>query len=157
MSEKVVLQEGEKAPDFTSKDQNGNQVSLSDYKGKKVILYFYPRDNTPGCTKEACNFNENLDDIRSKGLEVIGVSPDSEASHINFIEKYGLKFTLLTDPDKEILLKYGAFGEKNSYGKISIGVIRSTFIIDEQGNIEKIIKRVKTAEATEQVYKLLDL
>ena len=157
MADKIVLQEGEKAPEFTGVDQNGNSVSLSDFKGKKVILYFYPKDNTPGCTKEACNFNDNLEDIQSKGLEVIGVSPDSEASHLKFIDKFGLKFTLLSDPDKEILLKYGAYGEKNMYGKITMGVIRSTFIIDEEGTIQKIIKRVKTAEATEQVYKLLDL
>lgn len=157
MADKITLKEGDKAPEFTSIDQNGNSVSLSDYKGKKVILYFYPKDDTPGCTKEACNFNENLEDIKSKGLEIIGVSPDGEASHQKFINKFDLKFTLLCDTEKEILLKYGAYGEKNMYGKISMGVIRSTFIIDENGVIEKIIKKVKTDDATAQVYKLLSL
>ncbi|MBN2165839.1 MAG: thioredoxin-dependent thiol peroxidase [Marinilabiliaceae bacterium] len=151
------LKEGDKAPVFSGINQNGESISLTNYKGKKVILYFYPRDNTPGCTAEACNLNDNLNDLLSKGFEIIGVSPDSEASHKKFIEKYGLKFNLISDKEKSILQLYGAWGEKKMYGKTSIGVFRSTFIIDENGQIEKIIWKVDTINHTSQILKELNI
>jgi peroxiredoxin Q/BCP len=153
----ITLQAGDKAPDFKGLNQDEKSISLSDYKGKKVILYFYPRDNTPGCTKEACDFNDNLSVLTEKGFVVIGVSPDSIASHQKFIAKYDLNFELISDPDKEILLTYGAYGDKTLYGKISIGVLRSTFIIGEDGVLLAVIKSVKTKEATEQVLRKLGL
>jgi len=151
------LKEGQKAPPFSGKNQDGETLSLDAFKGKKVVLYFYPKDNTPGCTAEACNLNDNLDAFLEKGFVVLGVSPDSEASHRKFIDKYGLKFDLISDPDKEILEKYGAYGEKNMYGKTRMGVIRSTFIIDEHGNIEKIFRKVKTKEHADQIFAELDV
>lgn len=153
----ITLQAGDKAPFFEGLNQDEKKISLNDYKGKKVILYFYPRDNTPGCTKEACNFNDNLADLTDKGFVVIGVSPDSIASHQKFRAKYDLNFELISDPEKEILNAYGAFGEKKLYGKVSMGVLRSTFIIDEEGVLIAVIKAVKTKEATEQVLKKLGL
>ena len=151
------LREGDIAPDFTGVDQNGEPVKLSDFRGKKVILYFYPKDNTPGCTAEAKNLNENLDDLIAKGFVVLGVSPDSEASHQRFIEKHGLKFNLISDPDKKILEMYGAWGLKKLYGREYMGVLRKTFIIDEEGKIEKIIEKVKTKDHTNQIYKELNI
>jgi len=151
------LKEGDKAPDFTGVIQNGEKIKLSDFKGNKVILYFYPKDNTPGCTAEAKNLNENLEDLVSKGFVVIGVSPDSEASHQRFIEKHGLKFNLISDPDKKILEMYQAWGLKKLYGREYMGVLRKTFIIDEEGNIEKIIEKVKTKDHTNQIYKELNI
>jgi len=145
------LKEGDTAPGFFGKDQNGNEITLSQYKGKKLILYFYPRDNTPGCTAEACNLNDNYEMWLQKGYEVVGVSPDSEASHQRFIAKYDLRFRLLSDPDKEILQAYGAWGEKKMYGKTSMGVLRSTFVINEEGVIEKIFRKVKTKDHTNQI------
>ena len=153
----ITLKAGDKAPLFEGLNQDEKTISLADYKGKKVILYFYPRDNTPGCTKEACNFNDNLADLTSKGFVVIGVSPDSIASHQKFRAKYDLDFELISDPDKEILNAYGAYGEKKLYGKVSMGVLRSTFIIDEEGVLLAVIKAVKTKEATEQVLKKLGI
>ncbi len=153
----ITLNEGDKAPLFEGKDQNGADVKLEDLKGKKVILYFYPKDDTPGCTKEACNLRDNHSDLIDKGFAVIGVSPDSEAAHQKFITKYELPFTLLADTDKSILKAYGAWGEKNMYGKITEGVLRSTFIIDENGNIQKVFKKVKTDAHTEQIYKALGI
>lgn len=153
----ITLQAGDKAPEFKGINQDEKSISLSDYKGKKVILYFYPRDNTPGCTKEACNFNDHLADLSQKGFVVIGVSPDSVASHQKFRAKYQLNFELIADTEKEILNLYGAYGEKKLYGKVSVGVLRSTFIINEEGIIEAVIKAVKTKEATEQIYKKLGL
>lgn len=153
----IKINEGDKAPEFSGLNQDEKTISLSDYKGKKVILYFYPRDNTPGCTAESCNLNDNLDDLTAKGFVVIGVSPDSPASHQKFRAKYNLNFELIADVDKEILNAYGAYGEKNMYGKKSMGVLRSTFIISEDGVIEKAIRKVKTKEATEQIYSLLEL
>lgn len=129
------LAEGDKAPLFSGTNQDGKTISLGDYKGRKVILYFYPRDNTPGCTDEACNLNNNLIDLTAKGFEVIGVSPDSVSSHQKFIAKFNLKFNLIADIDKSILQQYGAWGEKNMYGKITMGVLRTTFLIDESGTI----------------------
>lgn len=151
------LKEGDKAPYFKGINQDGNEISLEDYKGKKVVLYFYPKDNTPGCTAEACNLNDNFEDLTNKGFEVIGISPDSEASHQKFITKFNLKFNLISDIEKVILQSYGAWGEKKSYGKTSIGVIRTTFIIDENGVIEKIINKVNTKDHTNQIYSELNI
>ncbi len=151
------LKEGEMAPDFSGVIQNGDTIKLSDFRGKKVILYFYPKDNTPGCTAEAKNLNENLDDLVAKGFVVIGVSPDSEASHQRFIEKHGLKFNLISDPDKKILEMYDAWGLKKLYGREYMGVLRKTFVIDEEGKIEKIIEKVKTKDHTNQIYKELNI
>ncbi len=153
----VELKEGDKAPEFSGINQDEKTISLADYKGKKVILYFYPRDNTPGCTAESCNLNDNLDSLTEKGFVVIGVSPDSVASHQKFRAKYNLNFELIADTEKEILNAYGAWGEKKMYGKVSMGVLRSTFIINEEGVLEKIIRKVKTKEATEQIYSELSL
>ncbi len=150
------LNQGDKAPEFTGINQDGKKVSLSDYKGKKVILYFYPKDNTPGCTAESCNLNDNYADLTSKGFEIIGVSPDSEASHLKFIAKYNLSFNLIADTEKEILEMYNAWGLKKMYGREYMGVIRTTYIIDENGVIEKIIKKVKTKDHTNQIYKELE-
>ncbi len=134
---------GDKAPDFTLTDKNGNPVSLSDYKGKKVVLYFYPRDNTPGCTRQACAFAENYSEFQKRNIEVIGISKDSVASHVKFAEKYDLPFVLLSDPDRIAIEAYGVWQEKKMYGKTTMGVARTTFIIDEQGNIQKIMPKVK--------------
>ena len=137
----------EKAPDFCLQgiDEKGNEKEfcLKDFKGKKIVLYFYPKDDTPGCTKEACGFQENLNPIKAMGVEVIGVSPDGIGSHKKFKEKYGLNFILLSDPDKKVAEAYGAYGEKKMYGKVTKGIIRSTFVINENGEIEKAWKNVK--------------
>jgi len=151
------LKEGDKAPDFTAVIQNGKTIRLSDFAGKRVILYFYPKDNTPGCTAEAKNLNENLEELTGKGFVVIGVSPDSEASHQRFIEKHGLKFNLVSDPEKKILEQYDAWGEKKLYGRTYMGVLRKTFIIGPDGKIEKIIEKVKTKDHTNQIYKELNI
>lgn len=150
------LKEGQKAPFFEGVDQNGNTIKLDSFTGKKVILYFYPKDDTPGCTAEACNLRDNYSDLTSKGFIVIGVSPDSGKSHRGFAEKYALPFTLIADTDRKIMTAYGAYGEKKMYGKTVTGVLRSTFVIDEKGIIEKIVSRVDTANHTEQLYKLLN-
>lgn len=152
-----TLKEGDVAPLFSGKNQDGTLISLADFKGRKVILYFYPKDNTPGCTDEACNLNENHDELNGKGFDIIGISPDSEASHKKFIQKFGLKFNLIADTDKSIMMNYGAYGEKNMYGKIVMGVLRSTFIIDENGIIEKIIRKVDTKNHTNQIFKQLNI
>lgn len=149
----VQLVEGIAAPDFSGINQNGETISLSGFKGKKLILYFYPKDDTPGCTAEACNLNDNYDFWISKGYEVVGVSPDSEASHQKFIKKYGLKFNLIADTTKTLLEAYGVWGEKVNYGKTYMGVIRTTFVINESGIIEKIFKKVDTKEHTDQIVK----
>jgi len=151
----TILKEGNIAPNFKGTDQNGEIISLDQYKGKKVILYFYPKDNTPGCTAEACNLRDNYSDILKKGMDIIGVSPDKEASHTKFIEKYDLPFKLISDPDKEILKLYNAWGEKKLYGKVYDGVLRKTFIIDENQKIEKIIEKVKTKDHTNQIFQEL--
>ncbi|MGQ1783495.1 MULTISPECIES: thioredoxin-dependent thiol peroxidase [unclassified Saccharicrinis] len=152
-----ILKEGDKAPAFTGINQDGKKISLSDFAGKKVILYFYPKDNTPGCTAESCNLNENYSELTQKGFEVIGVSPDSSASHLKFIAKYNLQFNLVADTQKEILEMYNAWGLKKMYGKEYMGVLRSTFIINEEGIIEKIIKKVNTKDHTNQIYSELEL
>lgn len=148
------LKEGIKAPTFTGIDQNGNTVELNDFKGKKVILYFYPKDNTPGCTAEACSLRDNYDTILKKGFAIVGVSPDSEKSHKSFATKFTLPFPLIADTSKKILNDYGVWGEKKMYGKSYLGVIRTTFIIDENGIIEKILTKVNTAGHAQQ---LLDI
>lgn len=148
------LKEGQKAPPVEGTDQSGSRVKLNDFSGRKVILYFYPKDNTPGCTAEACNLRDNYKDLINKGFAVIGVSPDTEKSHKGFAEKFSLPFPLIADPEKKILSAYGAWGEKKMYGKTVTGVLRSTFIIDENGIIEKIISKVDTGAHTGQILKL---
>jgi len=150
------LKEGSKAPSFEGIDQEGNTIKLEDFKGKKLVLYFYPKDNTPGCTKEACNLRDNHTDLINKGFAVVGVSPDSERSHQKFSEKFNLPFPLIADTEKKILSDYGAWGEKNMYGKLFMGVKRITFLIDEEGIIEKIIKKVDTKNHTEQIFKFYE-
>jgi peroxiredoxin Q/BCP len=137
------LTEGAQAPTFTLPDQDGNQVSLDDFKGAKVLVYFYPADDTPGCTKEACQFNDNLAGFQAAGVPVIGVSPDDAASHQRFRNKYGLRFPLLTDADHAVMDAWGAWGEKTSYGRSSVGVLRSTFLLDEDGRVERAWHNVK--------------
>jgi len=151
----ATLKEGDKAPGFTAKDQNGKTVSLSDFSGKHVILYFYPKDDTPGCTAEACSFRDNYEDMLGKGYEVIGVSTDDEKSHKKFETKYSLPFHLIADTEKSIVEAYGVWVEKNMYGKKYMGTARTTFIIDTQGTIEKIIEKVDTKNASEQIIDLL--
>jgi peroxiredoxin Q/BCP len=150
----IQLKKGLKAPWFEGIDQNGKEVKLSDFTGKKVILYFYPKDNTPGCTAEACNLSDNYDSLLKKGFAVIGVSPDNEKSHKGFAVKYSLPFPLIADTSKKILNDFGVWGEKKMYGKSYAGVIRTTFIIDEKGVIENIITKVDTAGHTEQIFNM---
>lgn len=138
-----MLEVGTKAPDFTLPDQNGAPVSLSDFRGKKVILYFYPRDNTPGCTRQACAFADSHAAFQSQNAVVIGISKDSAASHQKFAAKYALPFHLLSDPDHAVIESYGAWQEKKNYGKVSMGTVRSTYVIDESGIIEKVLPKVK--------------
>lgn len=138
-----MLEIGMKAPVFTLNDKDGKTVSLSDYLGKKVVLYFYPKDNTPGCTRQACAFAATYEGFRSRDVVVIGISKDSVASHLKFAQKYDLPFILLSDPELQAIESYGVWQEKKLYGKISMGVVRTTFLIDEQGNIEKIMPKVK--------------
>ncbi len=147
----MQLKTGDKAPDFTSTDQEGNTVKLSDYKGKKVVLYFYPRDNTSGCTAQACNLRDNYQQLQKEGYEVIGVSSDDEKSHRKFIEKHELPFTLVADTDKTVHEKYGVWVEKSMYGRKYMGTARTTFIIDEKGVITDIIGKVKTKDHTQQI------
>ena len=141
-----MLEIGTVAPDFTLPDQNGTTHSLSDYRGKKVILYFYPKDNTAGCTKQACNFKELMPQFREKGAVILGVSKDSVASHKRFEEKYGLPFTLLSDEEKTVLQAYDVWKEKKNYGKVSMGVVRTTYLIDENGIIVRAYDKVKAAD-----------
>lgn len=144
---------GDKAPDFEANDQDGNKIKLSDYKGKKVILYFYPKDNTPGCTMQACNLRDNYEELQKQGYIVLGVSQDSEKSHLKFIEKQNLPFSLIADEDHTVHNLYGTWGEKNTFGKTYMGTKRTTFVIDEKGDIEDIIEKVKTKEHTAQILK----
>ncbi|MEX0967458.1 MAG: thioredoxin-dependent thiol peroxidase [Bacteroidia bacterium] len=145
------LQTGDKAPDFTAKNQEGKDVSLKDFKGKKVVLYFYPKDFTSGCTTESENLRDHYPDLLDEGYDVLGVSTDDVESHRKFASTYKLPFSLLADPDKELVNMYGVYGEKNMYGKKYMGVKRTTFIIDEEGRIENIIKKVKNKEHAQQV------
>jgi peroxiredoxin Q/BCP len=146
-----MLKEGDKAPDFSSTDQNGKTVSLSDFKGKRVALYFYPKDDTPGCTKEACSFRDADDIYRSKDITVLGVSTDNEKSHQKFISKFQLPFDLLADVDKKIVEDYGVWGEKSMYGKKYMGTFRKTFLIDGDGKIVKIFDKVDVAAHADEV------
>ena len=150
----IQLKEGMRAPIFEGIDQNGKTLKLSDFKGNKVVLYFYPKDNTPGCTAEACNMQDNWDSISDKGFIVIGVSPDNEKSHKGFAGKYSLPYPLIADTSKTILNDYGVWGEKKMYGRSFQGVIRTTFIIDEKGIVEKIITKVDTSGHTKQIFDL---
>ena len=145
------LKIGDLAPNIKSKDQNGNEFQLSSLKGKKVVLYFYPKDDTPGCTKQACNLRDNYSELKNAGYEVIGVSADKEAKHQKFIAKYDLPFTLLADENKEVIEAYEAWGLKKFMGKEYMGIIRKTFVIDEEGKIDQIIEKVKTADHTAQI------
>lgn len=145
------LSEGQKAPDFTANDQNGKSISLSDLSGRDVILYFYPKDDTPGCTAEACSFRDNYQSLLKQGFEVLGVSTDDERSHQKFITKYDLPFSLIADTDKKIVQAYGVWVEKNMYGKKYMGVARKTFIIDKSGLIRKIIDKVDTQNPSGQI------
>ena len=146
-----MLEIGTKAPDFTLPDQNGNMHSLSEYRGKKVILYFYPKDNTAGCTKQACGFAERYPQFTEKGAVVLGISKDSVASHKKFEEKYGLPFTLLADPELAAIQAYDVWQEKKNYGKTYIGVVRTTYLIDEEGKIAKAFDKVKAVDNPEQM------
>jgi peroxiredoxin Q/BCP len=151
-----MLEEGTIAPDFTLATDGGGEVSLSSYRGKKVVLYFYPKDDTPGCTTEACNFRDDYSDIVSAGAAVLGVSPDTVKSHDKFKLKYQLPFALLSDPDHAVAELYGAWGEKKMFGRTYMGVVRSTFIIDEGGTIIKVFPKVKPKDHSEQVLAVLN-
>ncbi|MDN3670965.1 thioredoxin-dependent thiol peroxidase [Echinicola jeungdonensis] len=149
----MSLEVGKKAPDFEAKDQDGNTIRLSDFKGKKVVLYFYPKDNTPGCTAQACNLRDNYDALLDAGYVVLGISPDSEKSHKKFIEKQNLPFPLISDEDKTVHNLYGTWAEKKNFGKTYMGTVRTTFVIDEEGNLAEIIDKVKTKEHSNQILK----
>lgn len=150
-----MLEAGSKAPDFTLQNQDGEEVSLADFAGKKVILYFYSKDNTAGCTKQACGFGELYPEFTERGAVVLGVSKDSVASHKKFAEKYQLPFTLLADPERKVIEAYDVWQEKNMYGKKVMGVVRSTYLIDEEGRIEKVFAKVKAAENPAQMLEAL--
>ena len=145
------FKEGDKAPDFKCEDQNGKIVSLKDYKGKKLVLYFYPKDNTPGCTVEACNLRDNYATLKKKGFAILGVSADDDKKHLKFIEKYDLPFPLLADVELKVIKDYDVWGEKKFMGKTYDGIIRTTFLIDEKGKIEKVITAVATKNHAEQI------
>ena len=147
----ALLKQGDKAPEIKGVDQDGKPISLSDYKGKKVVLYFYPKDNTPGCTDEACSLRDGYSDLKKLGYDVIGVSADSAKSHQGFIQKHNLPFRLIADTDKAVIQAYGAWGEKKMYGKSYEGIIRSTFVISENGIVEKVIDKVKTKDHAKQI------
>jgi peroxiredoxin Q/BCP len=151
-----MIEEGRKAPAFTLPSTDGKKISLKDYLGQPVVLYFYPRDNTPGCTREACAFQDASAKLRRRGAAVLGVSPDSLASHDRFRAQHKLKFPLLSDEDKKVATKYGAYGEKTMYGKKVMGMIRSTFVIDASGVVRKVFPRVKVDGHVEQVLAALD-
>jgi thioredoxin-dependent peroxiredoxin len=147
----TTLKAGDKAPDFKGKDQNGKQIGLSDFKGKKLVIYFYPKDNTPGCTAQACNLRDNYDVLLNKGFKVIGVSADDEKSHQKFIEKYELPFPLIADTEKNVIKAFGVWGPKKFMGKTYDGINRTTFIINENGVIDEVITDVKTKDHTAQL------
>ena len=143
--------EGSVAPDFSTTDAEGRNVSLKDFRGEKVVLYFYPKDDTPGCTKEACSFRDSFSDFKKRGIRILGVSPDKEASHKKFVEKYKLPFTLLVDTDHSIADAYGTYGQKKFMGRTYMGIKRTTFLIDEQGKIKKVFEKVKPDEHAREV------
>ena len=151
-----MLEIGMKAPDFTLQDKDGNQVALSDFAGKKVVLYFYPRDNTPGCTRQACAFAQNYDGFKERGVEVIGISKDSVASHAKFADKHELPFILLSDPELVAIQGYDVWKEKKLYGKVSMGIVRTTYVIDENGVIEKVMPKVKPDTNAAEILAYLD-
>ncbi len=148
-----MLKEGDAAPDFTVKDENGEDVKLSDFRGQKVVLYFYPKDDTPGCTKEACSFRDNFSTLTGENIKILGISADNERSHQKFIAKFDLPFTLLADTDHAVADAYGSYGEKQFMGKTYNGVLRKTFLIDEGGKIKKIFDKVKVEEHADEVLK----
>jgi len=143
--------EGSVAPDFSTTDAEGRNVSLKDFRGEKVVLYFYPKDDTPGCTKEACSFRDSFSDFKKRGIKILGVSPDKEASHKKFVDKYKLPFTLLVDTDHSIADAYGTYGQKKFMGRTYMGIKRTTFLIDEQGKIKKVFEKVKPDEHAREV------
>ncbi len=149
------LKVGELAPSIVAVDQNGEKITLEEYRGKKVVLYFYPKDNTPGCTAESCDLRDNYSQFLKQGFEIIGVSADSENSHLKFISKYELPFRLISDVDKKVLLDYEAWGEKRLMGKTYMGILRKTYIVNEDGVVEKIIDKVKTKEHSKQIFEEL--
>jgi peroxiredoxin Q/BCP len=150
------LEAGDVAPDFSAKDQEGKEVKLSSFHGKKVILYFYPKDDTPGCTAQACNLRDNYDGLLDKGYVVLGVSVDNEKSHVKFIKKFNLPFPLLADTDHAIVESYGVWAEKSMYGKTYMGTVRTTFIIDENGLIEKVLHKIDTKNHTDQILGIIE-
>lgn len=150
-----MIEAGMKAPNFTLKDKDGNEVSLSDFLGKKVVVYFYPKDNTPGCTRQACAFAGAYDEFKKRNIEVIGISKDSVASHVKFAEKHSLPFVLLSDPELEAIKAFGVWQEKKLYGKVSMGVVRSTFIIDEKGIVERVMPKVKPDTNASEILALI--
>lgn len=150
-----MIEAGIKAPSFTLKDKDGNEVSLSDFLGKKVVVYFYPKDNTPGCTRQACAFAGAYDEFKKRNIEVIGISKDSVASHVKFAEKHSLPFVLLSDPELEAIKAFGVWQEKKLYGKVSMGVVRSTFIIDEKGIVERVMPKVKPDTNASEILALI--
>ena len=147
----TTLQEGDKAPGFTGKDADGNKISLADYKGKKLVLYFYPQDDTPTCTTQACNLRDNDDLLRKEGFSIVGVSPDDEKSHRKFVGKFNLSFPLVADPDHTIIDRYGVWGEKQLYGRKYMGLHRTTFLIDEKGVIRKIFLKPRSKQHAEEI------
>jgi len=149
----MKLEKGDKAPDFQGVDQDGKSISLSDFSGKKLVLYFYPKDNTPGCTAESCDLRDNYELLQKQGYDVVGISSDGEKSHRKFIDKYELPFRLIADEDKSIHEQFGTWGEKSMYGRKYMGTFRTTFIIDEKGIIEEVITKVKTKVHTSQILK----
>ena len=151
-----MLEKGTKAPDFTLFDKDGNEVSLSDFSGKKIVLYFYPKDNTPGCTRQACAFAESFKKFKELDAVVIGISKDSVSSHVKFAEKYSLPFVLLSDPEHKVIEAFGAWQEKKNYGKTYFGTVRSTFIIDENGMIEKVMPKVKPDTNAAEILEYLE-
>lgn len=146
-----MLKEGDRIPEFEVTDQDGNTVTEKNFEGKRIVLYFYPKDSTPGCTAEACNLRDNFDALKEAGYEIYGVSKDSQASHQKFMGKYSLPFTLLSDPSTQMLQAFGAWGEKKMYGKVTVGTIRKTFIIAADGTVERIIGKVDTKNHTTQI------
>ncbi|HWF27704.1 MAG TPA: thioredoxin-dependent thiol peroxidase [Mycobacterium sp.] len=155
MTENARLAPGEKAPDFSLPDADGNKVSLADYRGRRVVVYFYPAASTPGCTKQACDFRDNLHDLNEAGIDVVGISPDMPEKLAKFRDAEGLTFPLLSDPDRKVLTAYGAFGEKMMYGRAVQGVIRSTFVVDEKGKIAVAQYNVKAAHTTTNIQKII--
>lgn len=147
----ITLQPGDMAPDFTAKDTEGNTITLKDFKGRKLAIYFYPQDDTPACTTQACNLRDNFSILKKEGIEIIGISPDDAQSHKSFTEKYSLPFTLIPDPEHKIIGKYGVWGMKNLYGKVYEGLLRTTFLIDEDGKIKHIFKKPKTRAHAEEI------